>query len=55
VHERLDEIVELLDAMQVSLARSLAAMEPEKLADLLHDLADPTRVRSCTAFATRAS
>jgi len=53
--ERRDEFVELLDAMQVSQARGAPAMEPEKVADLLHDLADPTPVRSCTAFATRTS
>jgi hypothetical protein len=55
LHERRDEFVELLDAMQVSQARSVPAMEPEKAADLLHDLAEPTPVRSCAAFATRTS
>jgi hypothetical protein len=55
LHECRDEFVELLDAMQVSQARSVPAMEPEKVADLLHDLAEPTPVRSCTAFATRTS
>jgi hypothetical protein len=53
--ERRDEFVELLNAMQVSQARSAPAMEPEKVADLLHDLADPTPAQSCTAFATRTS
>jgi hypothetical protein len=50
-----DEFVELLDAMQVSQARSAPAMEPENVPDLLRDLAEPTPVRSCTAFATRTS
>jgi hypothetical protein len=36
--------VELLDAMQGSQGCSAPAMEPEKVADLLHDLADPTPV-----------
>jgi hypothetical protein len=55
LHERRDEFVGLLDAVQVSQARSVPAMEPEEVADLLHDLAEPTPVRSCTAFATRTS
>jgi hypothetical protein len=44
VHERRVEIAEQLDAITASQAHSLPAMEPEKLADPLHDLADPTRL-----------